>query len=627
MEAAGKALMANERASGQRLLGPVDHVALEAPAHRARHLVRLLIGALVLISTAGVLVGALAVALPNEDRALPSLALSVVILLGGLFVGLTDFVHSKSVTALVRTAAVLRQSAAERAADLARANAILRRRDEERAILFATMSHELRTPLNAIIGSSRALLDHLDGELTEAQRDDVTQIFEGGTGLLAIVNSTLDLARIDAGALTLTTAPVQLWAVVEEVVALLRPLAATRGLDLDRAIPPDLPPVEADEDRLRQILVNLVGNAVKFTYAGTISIRAEVSDDRVLIAVKDTGIGIDREAQDVIFEPFRQAESGTDRQAGGTGLGLAISRRLVELMDGRIWVESEPGTGSTFSVLLPASVRPILRFRGSEGGELAASDVVVVAQPERAGQLVAALSQRGVTARCITGDDWLGQLRAAQPRLALFDVLQPRAEGWRALAQLRATTEHVGLPVGLVGLGFGSGRVVLPGDLDALVDSDPALVAAAEEMTHLTEIGRSRQASRMLIVGPEESWRRRVNSILERAGVRATDAADADDAKDVARRVPLRGLIVDVRATEPGIADLLSAAERDDNWRHLPTLVVLPPVLTPRQQRELHLSSAAWSRNGALTMDKLAETIVQQVTCAYRWPAIVGGRA
>jgi signal transduction histidine kinase/CheY-like chemotaxis protein len=618
--------MANERVSGQRLLGPVDHVALEAPARRARQLVRLLIGAIVVISAAAVVLGVLAVALPSEDRALPSLAVVVVTLLGGLFVGLTDFVHGKSVTALVQTAAALRQSAAERATDLARANAILRRRDEDRAILFATMSHELRTPLNAIIGSSRALLDNLDGELSEAQRGDVTQICEGGTGLLAIVNSTLDLARIDAGALSLTTAPVQVWAVVEEVVALLRPLAATRGLALDRAIPSDLPPVEADEDRLRQVLVNLVSNAIKFTYAGTVTVRAEASEDRVMIAVADTGIGIGRESQEVIFEPFRQAESGTDRQAGGTGLGLAISRRLVELMDGRIWVESEPGAGSTFSILLPASARPTLRFRGSEDG-LDASDVVLVAQPERAGQLVAALAQRGVTARCVTGADWLGQLRAARPRLALFDLLQPRAEAWRALAQLRATTEHAGLPVGLVGLGFGSGRVVLPGDLDALVDSDPALIAAAEEMTHLTEIGRSRQASRVLVVGHDPSWRQRVNSILERAGVRAVDAADADGAKDVARRVPLRGLIVDVRATDPGIADLLSAAERDDNWRHLPTLVVLPPVLSPRQQRELHLTSAAWSRNGALTMEQLAETIVQQVTCAYRWPAIVGGRA
>jgi signal transduction histidine kinase/CheY-like chemotaxis protein len=618
--------MANERVSGQWFLGPVDHVALEAPAHRARHLVRLLIGAIVLISTAGVVLGILAVALPSEDRAWPSLALIVVTLLGGLFVGLTDFVHGKSVTTLVRTASALRQSAAERATDLARANAALRRRDEERAILFATMSHELRTPLNAMIGSSRALLDNLDGELTEAQRDDVTQICEGGTGLLAIVNSTLDLARIDAGALTLTTAPVQLRPVIEEVVALLRPLATTRGLDLNHAIPSDLPPVEVDEDRLRQILVNLVGNALKFTDAGTVTIRAEVADDRVLIAVADTGIGINREAQEMIFEPFRQAESGTDRQAGGTGLGLAISRRLVELMDGRVWVESEPDAGSTFSVLLPASARPTLRFRSPEGG-LGASDVVVVAQPERAGQLIAALSQRGVTTRCVTGADWLGQLRAVRPRLVLFDVLQPRAEAWRALAQLRATTEHAGLPVGLVGLGFGSGRVVLPGDLDVLVDSDPALIAAAEEMTRQTEIGRSRQASRVLVVGFDASWRSRVSSILERAGVRAIDAADADDVKDVARRVPLRGLVVDIRATEPGIAELLSAAERDDHWRHLPILVVLPPVLTPRQQRELQLTSAAWSRNGALTMDQLAETIVQQVTCAYRWPAIVGGRA
>jgi signal transduction histidine kinase/CheY-like chemotaxis protein len=622
--------MAYERGADQRLHSPIDQVALEVPARRARRLVRLQMAAIVLISMAAIWLGILAVSLPDVDRALPSLALGIVLLVGGLFVGLTDFVHTRSVGALVRTAAALRQSAAERAADLARANAALRRRDEERATLFATMSHELRTPLNAIIGSSRALLDNLDGELTPEQRDDVTQINDGGANLLAIVNSTLDLARMDAGALTLTTGPVQVWPVVEEVIALLRPLAATRGLDLQRAIPADLPAVDADEDRLRQVLVNLVSNALKFTFAGSVTVRAEAAEDRVLIAVADTGIGIDREAQEVIFEPFRQAESGTDRRAGGTGLGLAISRRLAELMGGRIWVESEVGVGSTFSVVLPLAIKPTLAFRTPDGR--APSDVVVVARPERAGQLVAALGQRSVTAHAVSGADWLDQLGAARPRLALFDVLQPHAEGWRALVELRGTVEHAGLPVGLVGLGFGTGRVVLPGDLDVLVDGDQSLIEAAREMTHLTEIGRSRQASRVLIVGPDHSWRRRVNSILERAGVRATDAGTADEAKDVARKTPLRGLIVDVRAAEPGVADLLSAAERDDAWRHLPTLVVVPPVLTPRQQRDLHLTSAAWSRNGAMTMDQLAETIVQQVTCAYRWPATIresmsGGRA
>src|SRR3954468_23953437 len=158
--------MSNERVTAQSIQSPIGQVALEAPAHRARRLVRLQIGAIVLISMAAGLLGVLVVALPADDRSLPLLALGVVVLLGGLFVGLTDYVHGSSVTMLVQTASALRQSAAERAADLARANAALRRRDEERATLFATMSHELRTPLNAIIGSSRARLHNLYSELT-----------------------------------------------------------------------------------------------------------------------------------------------------------------------------------------------------------------------------------------------------------------------------------------------------------------------------------------------------------------------------------------------------------------------------------------------------------------------------
>jgi len=617
--------MSKERVAGQRLHSPIDQVALEVPAHRARRLVRLQIAAIVLVTMGAGLLGVLAVSLPVEDRTWPLLELAVVALMGGLFVGMTDYLHGASVRALVGTASALRQSAAERAADLARANATLRRRDDERATLFATMSHELRTPLNAIIGSSMALLDDLDAELSPAQRDDVAQIFEGGKGLLSIVNSTLDLARLDAGVMALNQAPVPVWAVVEEVAALLRPVAATRGLVLERSIPSDLPPVAADEDRLRQVLVNVVSNAVKFTYAGTVTVKAEAAEDRVLIAVTDTGIGIDSEAQELIFQPFRQADSGTDRQAGGTGLGLAISRRLVELMGGRIWVESERGVGSTFSIALPVVAQPKPRPLPADR-EAAAADVVIVAQPERSGQLLAALGRRGMAARCLAGEEWLRDLGAAQPRLALFDVLQPHAQGWRALAQLRATAEYGGLAVGLIGLGFGTGRLVLPSDLDVLIDSDPELIQAAEVMTRQGEIGRGREAGCVLVLGSDVAWRRRVSSILASAGARAIDASSLDEAQVVARRVPLRGLVVDVRVSEPGIAALLSAAEGDDTWRHLPTLVIVPPVLAPRQQRDLHLTSAAWSRAGALSMDQLAETIVDQVTCARQWPAIVGGR-
>jgi signal transduction histidine kinase len=617
--------MSNERVTGQCVQSPIDQVALEVPAHRARRLVRFQIAAIVLISMAAGLLGVLTVSLPTEDRSLPLVALGVVALLGGLFVGLTDYVHGTSVRALVRTASALRQSAAERAADLARANATLRRRDDERASLFASMSQELRTPLNAIVGQSRALLDTVDGTLTPEQREHLLKIHDSGEGLLSIVNGTLDLARIDAGAVTLTRGPVQIWAVVEEVAALLRPLAATRGLDLERTIPAELPPVYADEDRLRQVLLNLVGNAVKFTFAGTIRIRAERAEDRVLIAVSDTGIGISREVQDVIFEPFRQTERGAGRYQGGARLGLAVSKRLVELMDGRMWLESEPGIGSTFSVTLPVAALPKSSPTASHR-ERAACDVILVARPERAGQLVAALTQRRVVTRCVEGSDWLAEVGETQPRLVLFDALQPHAASWRDLAQLRGDADHAGRAAGLVGLDYGTGRLALPDRLDVLVDNEPELSRAVQAMARPGEIG-GLGTDCTLVVGPDVTWRRRIGSRLASAGASVAEATTLHEAEYVTERVALRGLVVDIRASDPGVAELLSAAERMEAWRHLPIAVVLPLLLTPRQQRELHLGSAAWSRDGALTMDQLADRIAQRVIQTPRRPVALGERS
>jgi signal transduction histidine kinase/CheY-like chemotaxis protein len=618
--------MSNERVTAQSIQSPIDQVALEAPAHRARRLVRLQIGAIVLISMAAGLLGVLVVALPADDRSLPLLALGVVVLLGGLFVGLTDYVHGSSVTTLVQIASALRQSAAERAADLARANAALRRRDNERASLFADMSQELRSPLNAIAGRSRALLDTLDRTLTPEHRDHLHQIHEGGQGLLAIVNGTLDLARLDAGAITLNRGPVQVWAAVEEVAALLHPLAATRGLELERTISSDLPPVDADEGRLRQVLTTLVGNAVTSTVAGTVKVRAELAGDQIVIAVSDTGVGISREAQEVIFEPFRRAEPGAARYHGGTGLALAVAKRLVELMDGRMWLESEPGVGSTFSVTLPVAALPKSSPTASHR-ERAACDVVLVARPERAGQLVAALTQRRLAVTCVGGSDWLDAVEGTRPRLALIDVLQPQAEGWRGLAQLRSAGEHTGLAVGLVGLDYGAGRLALPGRLDVLVDSEADLGRAVQVMTRPGEIGSGRTLGCTLVVGADVAWRRRIVSMLESAGAQAVEATSPRDAEAVTERVAVRGLVLDVRMSDPGIVEWLSAAERIDVWRHLPITVVLPSLLTPRQQRELHLSSAVWSREGALSMDQLADRIAQCVVQTPRRPAALGAQA
>jgi signal transduction histidine kinase/CheY-like chemotaxis protein len=579
----------------------------------------------VLISMAAGLLGVLAAALPPSDRSGPLLALTVVVALGGLFVGMADYLHGRSVMALVDTASALRQSAAERAADLARANAALRRRDDDRATLFATMSHELRTPLNAIIGFSRALLDGLDGDLTAEQRDDVAQIHTGGEELLSIVNGTLDLARLDAGVMTVARGPVQVWPVVEEVAALLRPLAAARGLQIDRDVTPGLSPVDADEARLRQVLVNLVGNAVKFSDSGTVTVRAQTLDDQVLIAVADTGVGISPEDQEAIFEPFRRGGYGRTGQPGGTGLGLAISKRLLVLMGGRIWVESERGHGSTFFVTLPTAA-PAAALVPVSAGQQSGCDVVVVAEPRQAGPLLNALASHGYVAQAAGGPGWLQHLAELRPRLVLVDLLQSHADGWRALAELRAAPLYDNVALGVAALTDDGGRVALPRDLDVLAETDleTGLSSRVGSWHAEGDWGQRTVAGRVLVIGSDVAWRRQVCSVLESGGANTIQASSPADALGMAQRVPICGVVVDVRIPDPGIAALLSSVASDELAPSVPVLVVVPRVLSPRHQRDLHLSSTAWCRAAQLPMAALAGSVAETVSERAQRPVLAG---
>jgi PAS domain S-box-containing protein len=223
---------------------------------------------------------------------------------------------------------------------------------------LSTMSHELRTPMNAIIGYAHLLLDGLDGPLTPEQEADIRRITEAGDRLLALIDDVLDLSSVEAGRLSVNPEPVALAGVVAAVRDDLWPAAAAKGLALEAVLPPDLPPVVADPVRLRQMLLNLAGNAVKFTERGRVTLTARVAGDWIEIAVADTGIGIAPAALPAVFEAFRQADSGTARRFGGTGLGLAITRRLAQLHGGEVTAESVPGTGSTFTLRLPLGGPP-----------------------------------------------------------------------------------------------------------------------------------------------------------------------------------------------------------------------------------------------------------------------------
>jgi signal transduction histidine kinase len=221
---------------------------------------------------------------------------------------------------------------------------------------LANMSHELRTPLNAILGYSELILDNIYGEVPAKICEPLRRLDKNGRHLLGLINDVLDLSKIEAGLLTLSIRDYSMKEIVQSVVSSVESLATEKNLPVKVTVDKDLPRGKGDDRRIMQVLLNLAGNAIKFTEAGQVRIEATVSDDAFLVLVADTGPGIAESDQQVIFEEFQQAESSSTRKKGGTGLGLSIAKRIIELHGGRIWVESQPGQGSTFRFSLPVRV-------------------------------------------------------------------------------------------------------------------------------------------------------------------------------------------------------------------------------------------------------------------------------
>ncbi len=220
---------------------------------------------------------------------------------------------------------------------------------------LANMSHELRTPLNAILGYTELILDQIYGDIPDRMRGVMERVQVNGHHLLGLINDVLDLSKIEAGQLSLEMIDFSLKGVVEGVLDAVEPLAVEKRIAIRSEISPALPPGRGDERRIAQVLLNLVGNAIKFTDAGEVSVTASTTDGSFLVAVRDTGPGISEADQGRIFDEFQQADSSSVRRKGGTGLGLSIAKRIIELHGGSIWVESKLGEGSTFSFTLPTT--------------------------------------------------------------------------------------------------------------------------------------------------------------------------------------------------------------------------------------------------------------------------------
>jgi PAS domain S-box-containing protein len=492
---------------------------------------------------------------------------------------------------------------------------------------LARMSHELRTPLNSVIGFANILLKNRSGNLSDQEVAYLGRILENGKHLLLLINDILDLSKIESGKVEIETENVDLADLIVATVGQWDAQLADADVRMRTELPAQIAPLTTDSARLRQVLINLIGNAVKFTEHGEIVVAVELlpgSTHAARIRVTDTGIGIPADRLSAIFEAFEQAESTTARKYGGTGLGLPISRALCELLGYRLHVRSEPGAGTEFTIeMLPDLARsagvtaplppPRARLPGRSGDRLV---LIVDDEPDSRILLTHYVEEFGCRAIAAhSGENALRLARELRPDLITLDLMMPGINGWDLLAQLKADPVLAEIPVVIVSIVAQENRASLLGAIDLLqkpVDRDTLFAVLQRNLG-----GRN---ARILIVEDDPGARELLGSMLAERAAELRTAANGQEALAILRSFEPDLVITDLLMPEMDGMTFLEVFRSTARFQHVPVVVVTAMDLGADEVERLTRHTAAVLQKG-----NALESDLRRVLASLLAPGVAAG--
>jgi PAS domain S-box-containing protein len=476
---------------------------------------------------------------------------------------------------------------------------------------LANMSHELRTPLTSVIGFTNILLKNKAGNLRDQDLTFLGRVLDNGKHLLALINEVLDLAKVEAGRMDLDVTSIALGDLIRETLAGLEGQLRDKDLRLVAEVPSDIPHVATDRGKLKQVLINLIGNALKFTERGTVTVRVDsdpLTHRPLAIEVIDTGIGIPSEKLGKVFEAFQQADASTSRRYGGTGLGLTIAQSICRLLGYTIEVQSRVGIGSTFRIVFGerAEVAPSLaptasgRFRAmralQSGLPALAGKKVLVIDDDSDSRLLLTQHVEDCGCRVLavdTGEQALALAREYHPDLIVLDLMMPGMSGWDVLKVLKANPLLCEVPVVVVSLVAGENRGTIFGAVD-LLDKP----VSREGVHAMLRRNLAPECGRVLVVDDNPDSRRLATTFLAEEGFETREAVNGSDALKQLQDFTPDLIILDLMMPEMDGMTFLEALRREPRYLRLPVVVVTAKDLSERETQRLGTEAAAVLRKG-----------------------------